>query len=137
MNYHYFEINTIRLILIAVVLISVRCNSSKEWDGMVQVQLPDTGILNAETGQYPAFYFAVYRGPFMTDSAYKVCFNTIIDDTTRSHCVVWGSKIHYDVAYYRWEDDTLVSVRLFNTRTEEEENFQAYGVLSGSGLRIN
>ena len=91
---------------------------------------------NKDLNEIPAYLVEVHITYTTGRKAYKVDFSTIIDDTVRSHGVLWGSDKDYDIAYYRWENDTLISLRLYNQKTKEEESFKAWGIIGGSGLII-
>ena len=90
----------------------------------------------ADTSTKPIpFSVTVNKTEFM-GNAYNVAYNYIYEGKVSPCSAIYGSEVEYDMAYYKWKDDTTVSIRLYNSETEEYEEFYVFGMPSckGSGM---
>ena len=132
--------NTYRGIALPAILflwlgIITGCHNMIKPEGHIEISEQATDF-DADTSADPfPFKVRVYKTDFM-GPAYRVTYNYLSNDTVRPGGAIYGSKAIYDMAYYKWTDDTTVSIRLYNSETEEYEEFYVFGMPSckGSGM---
>jgi hypothetical protein len=80
---------------------------------------------------------AVYKTEF-NGPAYRITYNYGHIDEIIPQGAIWGSEEDYDMAYFKWLNDSTVTIRLYNSETGAKEEFKLYGLPSsnGSGMEI-
>ena len=74
----------------------------------------------------------VYRTSFMS-GGYKVCIYNYFHDSLSSYGASWISNNDMDKAFYKWKNDTLVSIRLYNSQTNKSVHFDVWGTENRNG----
>jgi hypothetical protein len=124
--------------LILFAGITFGCWKPGPLEGHVKITEQTTFFMEDTSANPIPFKVAVYKTEFMEGPAYLVTYNylDISDDSTV--CAVggiWGSEIDYTTAYFKWTNDTTVTIILFNTDGMQEE-FKVFGVPSSGGVGI-
>ena len=89
--------------------------------------------------QYDVVVFTSwYPGPKISSDelklVYEVAFFREERDTLRCFRAGYGIDQHFDEAYYTWENDSTVVIRLHNTGTGKNQAFKAIGYENISGI---
>ena len=93
-----------------------------------QDQIPDEELM----GSYQAQDVLM-----VSDGAqYKVTFFVMYNDTLRSHSAVYKTGEVFDRAYYKWESDNKVAIRLHNSEFDYDKRFKVWGNGSTTGMQI-
>ncbi len=71
------------------------------------------------------------------ESTYTVSFYIKTNDSLRYCAINYGTKGDMDKVAYKWLDDTLLSLRLYNSVTKKEVKLKASGSRSGTKMWID
>ena len=114
------------------MLITYSCRNP--WpEGNIQIIEEYPGV-DTDTSANPIAYKVwVHKTHFM-GPAYHVSFNYMYEDTARTGGAIWGADSIYDMVFYKWRNDSMVDIRLYNSVTGIKEEFFVYGFPGGSGL---
>lgn len=66
--------------------------------------------------------------------AYGVAFFRMENDSLRLFQTFYGTDAKFDVAYYKWENDTTVTIRLYNSKNRKHKTFKVFGSGATTGL---
>lgn len=107
-------------------------------EGHVKITEQTTFFMEDTSANPLPFKVAVYKTEFSGGPAYLVTYNYVNRGDICPLGAIWGSKEEYDMAYFNWEHDTTVMIRLYNSETGIQEEFKLFGVPSsnGSGMEI-
>jgi hypothetical protein len=74
-----------------------------------------------------------FRGP-----AYRVTYNYGHHNDIIPQEAIWESEEDYDMAYFKWINDSTVFIRLYNSESGKKEEFRLFGIPSrnGSGMEL-
>lgn len=73
---------------------------------------------------------------FRMGDSYQVTYYQLEKDSIRAHGAIPSSKDVMNKAEYYWDKDTIV-VRLFNTATQKEKSFKAFGYGPSSSIKVD
>jgi hypothetical protein len=95
--------------------------------------IEQTTYFEEDTSANPVpFKVAVYKTDFM-GPAYRVVYNYAYKDSLMLGGVIYGSEAEYDMAYFKWTNDSTVTIRLYHSMTDQFEEFYVFGMPSNSG----
>ncbi len=115
------KLSTIALLLIATICFA-RHIASK---GVVSItDARKTGEQEPDNAKHKQHDVVVCR---TKDRAYTVYFFRTETDTVRRFQGTWGTDDDLNKASYKWLNDTLVSIRLYSTKSKKQAMFQVFG----------
>lgn len=69
-----------------------------------------------------------------TGNFYVVNFYRNENNTLREFQCFYGSDNKFNKAFYKWENDSTVSLRLYNLKNKNQEIFKVYGSKQTTGI---
>ncbi len=127
------------ILLSAFLFLFAACVSDKKkTEGVADIKdVRSSGEPNVDSITHQANDVEVYRTFFIAGEAYKVFYYRMENDSLKSHMAIYGSNESYDKVAYNWLNDTLVSIRLFNSQTAWEKKFKVFGMGNSSGMDMD
>lgn len=136
-KFHLSSAILITILSFLLVMVIPGCYNP-ELEGHVKITEQTTFFMEDTSANPVPLMVAVYKTEFSGNPAYRVIYNYIdICPDTIVYPVggIYGSEVDYDMAYYKWENDTTVTIILFNSDGIQEE-FKVFGVPSSGGVGI-
>lgn len=70
----------------------------------------------------------------MGGPGYSVSFYQNENGKLTNHYGFWGQEEEFDKAQYAWLNDSTVSIRLYNSKSQKEVKFKVFGYGSTNGI---
>jgi hypothetical protein len=71
------------------------------------------------------------------EQVYAIAFFSKESDSLRCFKAYYGTKEVFDRAYFIWENDSTVAIRLYNTRDKKNKAFRVFGRGNTTGIIDN
>lgn len=76
----------------------------------------------------------IHKALLPNGPGYSVSFYRKENGKLTNHYGFWGPEEDFDKASYAWLNDSTVSIRLFNSKTQKEAKFKIFGYGSTNGI---
>gem|GEM_PF-3985570 len=115
------------LLTIALLFVTTECIAQKaKQHGVVNIKdARKTPRPDGDVAHHKYHDVEVYR-TMDNGNSYTVYFYSNFNDSLFRYQTSWGANDDMDKAAYKWIDDTLASIRLFNSHTKKEVNFKVW-----------
>ena len=115
------------LLLFALMIIILCCNQTSTQEGLITVQdypanhgEPEIDLESHKSGDVE-----IYRSNFVGEG-YEIIYYHDISGKLRDYYFYQVDTINYNQGLYNWKNDTIVTVKLFNSETKQEFNVELF-----------
>jgi hypothetical protein len=91
-------------------------------------------VSDADLAFHKPYDVEIYKTIFPLGPSYGVTFYQSENGKLKYHSSYWGTEEDYDKAAYTWVNDTTVSIRLYNSKSQKEVKFKVTGYGSTNGI---
>jgi hypothetical protein len=120
------------LLLFALMVIIICCNQTSTQEGLITVQdyppnlwEPEIDLDSHKTGDVEIHRVSIWK------EGYLIIFYHDYSGEIQNYHSYRYDTINYNQGFYSWQNDTTVTVKLFNTKTKKEWSVEL-GIRGGS-----
>ena len=114
-------------LLFAIMIVISCCNQTSTQENLITVQdyRANQGETEIDLESHKSGDVEIYRSNFVGEG-YEIIYYHDISGKLRDYYFYQVDTINYNQGLYNWKNDTIVTVKLFNSETKQEFNVELF-----------
>lgn len=114
------------LLLFAIMIVILCCNRTSTQENLITVQdyPANQGEPEIDLESHKSGDVEIYRVNYFIGEGYEIIYYHDISGKLRDYHFYQIDTINYNQGLYNWKNDTIVTVKLFNSETKQEFNVE-------------